>query len=197
MAELKIEKLFMQDQPVTKEEAESAIKTLLKWIGENPEREGLKETPKRVVKSFEEFFAGYKQDPKKVLNKTFEEVESYSDAIVLRDIRLESHCEHHMLPIIGKVNIAYVPNKKVVGISKLARVVDILAKRLQIQEKLTAQIADTIFNTLECKGVGVTIQAQHHCMTIRGTHKENSLMLTSHFLGCFKDDYSLKQLVAF
>lgn len=177
----------------SRKEAEAAVKLLLRWAGDDPEREGLLDTPKRVVKSYEEFFAGYNTDPDELLERTFEEVEGYDEIIILRDIRLESYCEHHMVPIVGKVSIAYLPNKRVVGISKLARVADIYAKRLQIQEKLTAQIANTINNVLKPKGVAVVIEASHMCMSTRGVHKTDVVMQTSQLLGCFRTDRATRQ----
>ncbi len=155
-------------------EVEAAVRTIIRWTGEDPERDGLRETPARVTRSFEEFFAGYGQDPVEILKKTFEEIEGYDEMIVLRGIRFESHCEHHMAPIIGQAWVAYIPNGRVVGISKLARVVDVYARRLQIQEKMTAQIANTINDVLEPQGVGVIIKASHHCMTTRGVHKPDT-----------------------
>lgn len=177
----------------TKDEAFEAVRTILRYIGEDPEREGLLDTPKRVVKSYEEFFAGYATDPEEYLGRTFEEIAGYDEMIVLKDIRLESYCEHHMLPIIGKVCVAYLPNKRVVGISKLARVVDIFAKRLQIQEKLTAEIAIAIDRILTPKGVAVVIEANHMCMSTRGIHKTDVAMQTSHLIGCFRKDQSTRQ----
>lgn len=177
----------------TRQEAEEAVKTLIRWAGDNPNREGLKGTPDRVVRSYEEFFAGYHQDPRELLDKTFEEVGGYDEIVLLRDIRFESHCEHHIAPIIGKVHIAYMPNKRVVGISKLARVVDIFAKRLQIQEKMTAQIADAIDEALQPLGVAVVIEAYHQCMTTRGVHKNGVLMVTSRVTGNFRDDSTLRR----
>ncbi|KAF0113689.1 MAG: GTP cyclohydrolase I [Rhodospirillaceae bacterium] len=171
-----------------REEAEEAVRTLLRWVGEDPNREGLRETPKRVVTAYEEFFAGYDQDPEDVLRRTFEEVEGYDEIVALRDIRFESHCEHHMAPIIGKAHIAYMPEMRVVGISKLARVVEIYAKRLQIQEKMTAQIANAINDVLRPKGVAVVIEAAHQCMTCRGVHKPGVTMVTSRMLGVFRED---------
>ena len=155
----------------TREEAEAAVKTLISWAGDNPNREGLIETPKRVVKSYEEFYSGYDQDPEEILSKVFEEVEGYDEIIIVKDIRLESHCEHHMVPILGKAHVAYIPDQRVVGISKLARVVDLFAKRLQTQETMTAQIADTIDRVLKPKGVAIVIDAAHQCMSSRGVHK--------------------------
>lgn len=172
----------------SREEAEEAVRTLLRWAGDDPEREGLAGTPDRVVRSYEEFFAGYDQDPRDMLQRTFEEVEGYDEVVVLRDIRLESHCEHHMVPIIGKVHVGYLPDKRVVGISKLARVVDAYAHRLQIQEKLTAQIANTLQEVLQPRGVAVVIEAAHQCMTTRGVHTPGVSMVTSTMLGAFRDD---------
>jgi len=177
----------------TREQAEEAVRTLIKWAGDNPAREGLKDTPKRVVKSYEEFFDGYSSDPEEILQRTFSETEGYDEMVVLRDIRLESHCEHHMLPIIGRAHIAYIPMKRVVGISKLARVVDIYAKRMQIQEKLTAQIANSINKTLQPKGVAVVIEATHQCMSTRGVHKSGAIMQTSHMIGAFREDKRTRQ----
>lgn len=179
-------------QQVSVEEAQSAVKVLLKYIGENPEREGLKDTPKRVIKSFAEFFGGYAHDPISILSKTFEDIEKYDDIILLENIRVRSTCEHHMLPISGVAHIGYIPNKKIVGISKLARVVEVLSKRLQIQEKLTVQIADAINEALSPNGVAVVMSAKHQCMTDRGVCKDDSLMHTSHFTGCFKSNPDLK-----
>ena len=173
-------------------EAEKAIITILKWIGENPEREGLKDTPKRVVKAFKEYFGGYNKDPLKELNKTFGDVDGYDDMVVEKNITLESHCEHHMAPIIGTVHIAYIPNKKVVGLSKLARTVEVFSKRLQTQERLNMQIAKTLMKGLEAKGVAVTIDAAHQCMTMRGIKKEKATTVTNYFLGSFKEDLSLQ-----
>ncbi|MDD3444105.1 MAG: GTP cyclohydrolase I FolE [Zavarzinia sp.] len=175
------------DRP-TREEAESAIRTLLLWAGDDPDREGLVDTPARVARAYEEFFAGYDADPVEMLNRTFEEVEGYDEMIVLKDIRLESHCEHHMVPIIGKAHVAYLPKNRVVGISKLARVVDAYAKRFQVQEKLTAQIANSIDEVLQPRGVAVVIEAQHQCMTTRGVHKPGVSMVTSRMLGAFRHD---------
>tara|TARA_Y100001970_G_C14197559_1_gene839041 strand:+ start:1000 stop:1608 length:609 start_codon:yes stop_codon:yes gene_type:complete len=177
---------------VSDEQAKEAFKTILKWIGEDPTREGLRETPKRVVKAFKEYFNGYNQDPIKELNKTFGDVDGYDDMVIEKNISLQSHCEHHMAPIIGVVHIAYIPNKKVVGLSKLARTVEVFSKRLQTQERLNMQIAKTLMNGLEAKGVAVTIDAAHQCMTMRGIKKENATTLTNYFLGSFKDDLSLQ-----
>lgn len=170
----------------SREEAEAAVRTLLRWTGDDPNREGLLDTPKRVVKAYEEFFAGYLDDPVEYLQRTFEETDGYDEMVLLRDIRIESYCEHHMAPIIGRLHIGYLPNKRVVGISKLARVADSYAKRLQIQEKLTAQIANCIEDVLAPLGVAVVIEAQHQCMTTRGVHKTGVRMITSRMLGEFR-----------
>lgn len=175
------------DNP-TREEAEQAVRTLLRWSGDDPEREGLIDTPSRVVRAYEEHFAGYREDPVEYLQRTFEEVSGYDEMVVLRDIRFESHCEHHMLPIIGHAHVAYLPRKRVVGISKLARLVEVYAKRLQIQEKMTAQIATTLNEVLTPNGVGVVVEAAHQCMTTRGIHKPGVTMVTSTMLGGFRDD---------
>lgn len=172
----------------TAEEAEAAVRTLIRWAGDDPAREGLLDTPKRVVRSYKELFGGYAIDPVSLLERTFEEVEGYDEIVLLRDIRLESYCEHHMVPIIGICHVAYLPNRRVVGISKLARVVDAYSKRLQIQEKLTVQIAATIDQVLQPRGVGVVIEAGHQCMTTRGVHKPGVSMVTSRMLGAFRDD---------
>jgi GTP cyclohydrolase I len=174
-------------------EVEAAVRTIIRWTGDDPERDGLIETPARVTRAFEEFFVGYAQDPVEILQKTFEEIEGYDEMIVLRGIRFESHCEHHMAPIIGQAWVAYVPSGRVVGISKLARVVEIYAKRLQIQEKMTAQIANTINDVLKPQGVGVIVKASHHCMTTRGIHKPDSDLVTSRMLGCFRDSPLTRQ----
>ena len=172
----------------TRSEAEAAVRTLLQWTGDDPDREGLLGTPARVVRSFEEFFSGYGEDPVAILQRTFEETDGYDEMVVLRDIRFESHCEHHMVPIIGRAHIAYLPRQRVVGISKLARVLEVYSRRLQIQEKLTAQIANTINEVLQPKGVGVVIDASHQCMTTRGVHKPGMSMVTSHVIGTFRSD---------
>ena len=177
----------------TRAEAEEAVRTLIRWAGDDPAREGLVETPARVVRAYEEFFAGYLLDPAEVLAKTFSEVDGYDEMIVMNDIRFESHCEHHMVPIIGKAHIGYLPNHRVVGISKLARLVEIYAKRLQIQEKMTVQIADTLQAVLQPKGVAVVIQASHQCMTTRGVHKPGAGLVTSRMLGAFRDDASTRR----
>ena len=169
-------------------EAEAAVRTMLAWTGDNPDREGLIETPKRVVRAYEQFFAGYDKDPKEVLSKVFEEVEGYDEMVIVKDIRVESHCEHHMVPILGKAHVGYLPNKRIVGISKLARVGDILGKRLQTQEVMTAQIANVINEVLEPKGVAVVINAKHQCMTTRGVHKPESSTITSTMLGTFRQN---------
>lgn len=170
------------------EEAKEAVRTLLRWAGDNPEREGLLDTPKRVIEAYREWFAGYEDSPEKILSKTFEEVEDYDEMVLLKNMRIESHCEHHMAPIIGKVHVAYLPDAKVVGISKIARLVDVYAKRLQTQEVLTAQIADTIQRVLEPKGVAVVVDAKHQCMTTRGIHKTDTTTVTSRMHGLFKKD---------
>ena len=180
------------DKKVSREDAEKAVETLIKWAGDNPKREGLKETPKRVIKAFEEFFSGYKESPEDYLSKTFEDVQGYEDIVMLKDIAFNSHCEHHMVPIEGKVHLAYIPVKKVVGISKLARVVDIFAKRLQTQETMTQQIANCVFNALKPKGVAVYIEAIHQCMTTRGVMKPNVSTITNCFLGNFKEQIDLQ-----
>ena len=174
-------------------DVEAAFRTIIRWTGDDPERDGLIETPARVACAFEEFFVGYTQDPVEILKKTFEEIEGYDEMIVLRGIRFESHCEHHMAPIIGQAWVGYVPSGRVVGISKLARVVEVYAKRLQIQEKMTAQIANTINDVLQPQGVGVIIKASHHCMTTRGIHKPGSDLVTSRMLGCFRDNPLTRQ----
>lgn len=172
----------------TRKEAEAAVRTLLRWAGDDPEREGLRDTPARVARAYEEFFAGYEVDPAVLLARTFEEVDGYDEMIVLRDVPFESHCEHHMVPIIGRAHVAYLPHHRVVGISKLARLVDAYARRLQIQEKMTVQIADTLQAVLQPKGVAVVIEASHQCMTTRGVHKAGGAMVTSRLLGAFRDD---------
>ena len=184
-------KLAFEKKP-SREEAEEAVRTLIKWAGDNPKREGLLDTPKRVVKAYEEFFIGYKESAKEYLSKTFEDVNGYEDIVMLKDITFNSHCEHHMVPIIGKVHLAYLPIKKVVGISKLARTVDIFAKRLQTQETMTQQIASSIYETLKPKGVAVYIEAFHQCMTTRGVSKPNVSTITNSFLGDFKTDKLLQ-----
>jgi GTP cyclohydrolase I len=177
---------------VSDEKAEEAIRTIIQWIGEDPDREGLISTPKRVTKAFKEYFQGYNQDATKYLAKTFTEVDGYDDMVIEKNISLQSHCEHHMAPIIGVAHVAYIPSSKVVGLSKLARVVEVFSKRLQTQERLTMQIAKTIMNVLQPRGVAVTIDAAHQCMTNRGIKKENTLTITNYFLGAFKDDLSFQ-----
>ena len=176
----------------SRDEAEKAVEILLRWAGDNPLREGLLDTPARVVRAYEEFFAGYLEDPEKMLERTFEEVEGYDDIVMLRDIAVESHCEHHLVPILGKAHIAYLPDKRVVGISKLARVLDSFSKRLQTQETMTSQISNAIQNALKPKGVAILIDAQHQCMTTRGVKKPNVSMITTQFTGEFKNDPLLK-----
>jgi GTP cyclohydrolase I len=177
----------------TRADAETAIRTLIRWAGDDPSREGLADTPKRVAKAYEEFFGGYKVDPVEILSRTFEETDGYDEMVLLRDIRFESHCEHHLAPIIGKAHVAYLPDHRVVGISKLARVVEAYAKRLQIQEKMTAQIANVIDDVLKPKGVAVVIEAAHQCMTTRGVHKPGVMMVTSRMLGAFRTDASTRR----
>ncbi len=180
------------DRP-SRAEAEAAVRTLILWAGDNPDREGLEDTPKRVVKSYEEFFEGYRQDPEDILRRTFEETEGYDEMVVLKDIEFHSHCEHHMVPITGKAFVAYLPDKRVVGISKLARVVEAYARRLQIQEKMTSQIANAINDVLKPRGVAVIIEAEHQCMTSRGVNKPGVAMVTSTMLGAFRDDASTRR----
>ena len=177
----------------TRQEAEEAVRTLLSWAGDDPSREGLLGTPDRVVRSYEEFYSGYGEDPVALLQRTFEETDGYDEIVMLKDIRFESHCEHHIAPIIGKVHIAYLPSHRVVGISKLARLVEVYAKRLQIQEKMTAQIANTLNEVLQPKGVAVVIEAAHQCMTTRGVHKPGTDLVTSRMLGCFRDNALTRQ----
>jgi GTP cyclohydrolase I len=186
------DKLQEKNQKISDQKAEEAIQTLIQWIGENPEREGLKSTPQRVIKAYKEYFQGYQEDPAKYLTKTFTEVEGYDDMVIEKNISIRSHCEHHMAPIIGVVHLAYIPSKKVVGLSKLARVVEAFAKRLQTQERLTMQIAKTIMDVLQPRGVAVTIDAIHHCMTNRGVKKEKATTITNYFLGAFKEDLSFQ-----
>ena len=181
-----------KNQKISDEKAEEAIKTIIEWVGEDPEREGLKSTPRRVIKAFKEYFQGYKQDPAEYLTKTFTEVEGYDDMVIEKNISIRSHCEHHIAPIIGVAHVAYIPSKKVVGLSKLARVVEAFSKRLQTQERLTMQIAKTIMDVLQPRGVAVTIDASHQCMTNRGIKKENATTITNYFLGAFKDDLSFQ-----
>ena len=187
-----LEKSPLNQSEVSDKDAEEAIKIILKWIGEDPNREGLKETPKRVIKAFKEYFGGYNQNAQKALSKTFGDVDGYDDMVIEKNITLESHCEHHMAPIIGVAHIAYIPNKRIVGLSKLARTVEVFSKRLQTQERLNMQIAKALMNGLQAKGVAVTIDAAHQCMTMRGIKKEKATTLTNYFLGTFKDDLSLQ-----
>jgi len=182
-----------KDPRPTREEAERAVRTLLQWAGDDPDREGLTDTPARVARAFEDWFSGYAEDPEAYLARTFEEVDGYDEMVVLKDIRFESHCEHHLAPIIGRVHVGYLPNKKVVGISKLARVVEAFARRLQVQEKMNAQIAHCIQQVLEPKGVAVVIEATHQCMTTRGVHKTGVSMVTSMMLGAFREDASTRR----
>ena len=186
------EKLQEKNQKISDQKAEEAIRTIIQWIGEDPEREGLKSTPKRVIRAFKEYFQGYKEDPAKHLTKTFTEIEDYDDMIIEKDISIRSHCEHHMAPIIGVAHIAYIPSKKIVGLSKLARVAEAFSKRLQTQERLTMQIAKTIMHVLQPRGVAVTIDAAHQCMTSRGIKKEKTTTVTNYFLGAFKEDLSFQ-----
>ena len=181
---------FKENSKISDYEAEEAFKTILKWIGEDPSREGLIETPKRVAKAFKEYFKGYNEDPYKILDKTFGDVEGYDDMVVQKNISVQSHCEHHMAPIIGIAHVAYIPNQRVVGLSKLARVVEVFSKRLQTQERLTMQIATTLMDTLDAKGVAVTIDSTHQCMTMRGIKKEQATTVTNYYLGQFKEDLS-------
>ena len=180
----------IETKKVSDKEAEEAFKTILAWMGEDPRREGLLETPKRVVKAYKEYFSGYKEDPNKILEKTFGDVDGYDDMVIQKNISVQSHCEHHMAPIIGKAHVAYIPNERVVGLSKLARVVEVFSKRLQTQERLTMQIAKTLKESLNAKGVAVTIDSTHQCMTMRGIKKEQASTVTNYYLGKFKEDLS-------
>ena len=182
----------MAERP-TRQQAEEAVRTLILWAGDDPSREGLRDTPARVTRAYEEFFAGYGRDPKEILKRTFTEVEGYDEMIVMSDIRFESHCEHHMVPIIGKAHVGYLPDKRVVGISKLARLVEVYARRLQVQEKMTVQIADTLQEILQPRGVAVMIEAAHQCMTTRGVHKPGVGLITSRMVGAFRDDPSTRR----
>ena len=184
------EKDFKHSEKVSEKEVEEAFVKIIKWIGEDPSREGLLSTPKRLVKAFREYFKGYSEDPEKILEKTFGDVLGYDDMVIQKNISLQSHCEHHMAPIIGVAHIAYIPNKRVVGLSKLARVVEVFSKRLQTQEKLTMQIANTLMQSLNAKGVAVSIDATHQCMTMRGIKKEQATTITNYYLGQFKEDLS-------
>ena len=183
---------ILDTKKVSDKEAEEAFKTILTWMGEDPSREGLLETPKRVVKAFKEYFGGYSEDPNKILDKTFGDVEGYDDMVVQKNVSVQSHCEHHMAPIIGIAHVAYIPNERVVGLSKLARVVEVFSKRLQTQERLTMQIAKTIMESLDAKGVAVTIDSTHQCMTMRGIKKETATTVTNYFLGQFKEDLGVQ-----
>jgi GTP cyclohydrolase I len=183
---------IIEANQVSDKEAEEAFKTILAWIGEDPSREGLLETPKRVVKAFKEYFSGYAQDAEQILDKTFGDVEGYDDMVVEKNISVASHCEHHMAPIVGTAHVAYIPNQRVVGLSKLARVVEVFSKRLQTQERLTMQVAQALMISLDAKGVAVTIDAAHQCMTMRGIKKENATTVTNYFLGKFKEDLSIQ-----
>ena len=182
----------LETNKVSDKEAEDAFKTILAWMGEDPSREGLLETPKRVVKAYKEYFAGYKEDPNKILDKTFGDVDGYDDMVVQKNISVQSHCEHHMAPIIGKAHVAYIPKERVVGLSKLARVVEVFSKRLQTQERLTMQVAKTLMESLDAKGVAVTIDSTHQCMTMRGIKKEHASTVTNYYLGQFKEDLSFQ-----
>jgi len=186
------DQLTKKNQKISDVTAEEAVRTIIKWIGENPDREGLKSTPKRVIKAYKEYFQGYDEDPSYYLRKTFTDVEGYDDMVIEKNINIRSHCEHHMAPITGVAHVAYIPSKKVVGLSKLARVVDAFSKRLQTQERLTMQIAKTIMDVLQPRGVAVTIDASHQCMTDRGVKKENATTVTNYFLGAFKEDLSFQ-----
>ncbi len=188
-----IKELEEQSDRPTQRDAEAAVRTLIRWAGDDPTREGLLDTPGRVSRAFSEYFSGYALDPVEVLQRTFEEVDGYDEMVVLRDIRFESHCEHHLAPIIGKAHVGYMPQRRVVGISKLARVVDIYARRLQIQEKMTAQIANAIEEVLQPHGVAVVIEASHQCMTTRGVHKPGTTLVTSRMLGAFRDDATTRR----
>ena len=181
---------IIEANQVSDKEAEDAFRTILSWLGEDPTREGLLETPKRVMKAYKEYFAGYKVDPNKILDKTFGDVDGYDDMVIQKNISIQSHCEHHMAPIIGKAHVAYIPKERVVGLSKLARVVEVFSKRLQTQERLTMQVAKTLMESLDAKGVAVTIDSTHQCMTMRGIKKEQASTVTNYYLGQFKEDLS-------
>ena len=186
------DQLLKKEHQVSDERAEEAVRKIIQWIGEDPKREGLASTPKRVIKAFKEYFKGYNENPDQYLSKTFTEVEGYDDMVIEKNISIQSHCEHHMAPIMGVAHVAYIPSKKVVGLSKLARVVEVFSKRLQTQERLTMQIAKTIMDVLQPRGVAVTIDAAHQCMTTRGVKKEKTTTITNYFLGAFKDDLSFQ-----
>ncbi|MDA9617393.1 GTP cyclohydrolase I FolE [Candidatus Pelagibacter sp.] len=183
---------ILEANKVSDKEAEEAFKTILTWLGEDPNREGLLETPKRVMKAYKEYFSGYKIDPSKILDKTFGDVDGYDDMVIQKNISIQSHCEHHMAPIIGKAHVAYIPKERVVGLSKLARVVEVFSKRLQTQERLTMQVAKTLMESLDAKGVAVTIDSTHQCMTMRGVKKEQASTVTNYYLGQFKEDLSFQ-----
>ena len=183
---------IIETNKVSDKDAEEAFKTILSWMGEDPAREGLLETPKRVMKAYKEYFSGYKENPDKILEKTFGDVDGYDDMVIQKNISIQSHCEHHMAPIIGKAHVAYIPKERVVGLSKLARVVEVFSKRLQTQERLTMQVAKTLMESLDAKGVAVTIDSTHQCMTMRGIKKENATTVTNYFLGQFKEDLSIQ-----
>ena len=186
------ESKILDANSVSDKEAEEAFKTILTWLGEDPNREGLLETPKRVMKAYKEYFSGYKVDPNKILDKTFGDVDGYDDMVIQKNISIQSHCEHHMAPIIGKAHVAYIPKERVVGLSKLARVVEVFSKRLQTQERLTMQVAKTLMESLDAKGVAVTIDSTHQCMTMRGIKKEHASTVTNYYLGQFKEDLSFQ-----
>ena len=183
---------ILENNKVSDKEAEEAFKTILTWLGEDPNREGLLETPKRVMKAYKEYFSGYKVDPSKILDKTFGDVDGYDDMVIQKNISIQSHCEHHMAPIIGKAHVAYIPKERVVGLSKLARIVEVFSKRLQTQERLTMQVAKTLMESLDAKGVAVTIDSTHQCMTMRGIKKEQASTVTNYYLGQFKEDLSFQ-----
>jgi len=183
---------ILEANKVSDKEAEEAIRTILSWMGEDPKREGLLETPKRVMKAYKEYFSGYKVDPSKILDKTFGDVDGYDDMVIQKNISIQSHCEHHMAPIIGKAHVAYIPKERVVGLSKLARVVEVFSKRLQTQERLTMQVAKTLMESLDAKGVAVTIDSTHQCMTMRGIKKEQASTVTNYYLGQFEEDLSFQ-----
>ena len=183
---------ILETNKVSDKEAEAAFKTILTWLGEDPDREGLLETPRRVMKAYKEYFSGYKEDPSKILDKTFGDVDGYDDMVIQKNISIQSHCEHHMAPIIGKAHVAYIPKERVVGLSKLARVVEVFSKRLQTQERLTMQVAKTLMDSLDAKGVAVTIDSTHQCMTMRGIKKEQASTVTNYYLGQFKEDLSFQ-----
>ena len=187
-----IEKILKDSEKISEKEIEEAFVKIIKWIGENPSREGLASTPKRLIKAYKEYFKGYSEDPKKILEKTFGDVQGYDDMVIQKNISIQSHCEHHMAPIIGVAHVAYIPNLRVVGLSKLARVVEVFSKRLQTQERLTMQIANTLMEALDAKGVAVSIDATHQCMTMRGIKKEQATTITNYYLGQFKEDLSFQ-----